>query len=63
MGVLVVEAKKPGVRLSDKDLDPGYYLTIPQVAAFKRRSLIYLIDDAARAVDEARIARGVYDIE
>jgi hypothetical protein len=30
--VLGVVAKKPEGRLSDKDLDPGYYLTIPQVA-------------------------------
>jgi hypothetical protein len=58
----VVEAKKPGNVLSEKDRNPAYYLTIPQVAAFKRRSLVYLIDDAARARDEPQIAHGGYDV-
>lgn len=56
-GVLVLEAKKPNNVLSDKDRNPSYYLTIPQIAEFERRSLVYLIDDAARAKDEPLIPR------
>lgn len=61
-GILVVEAKKPGKSLGEKDLSPGYYLEIPQLAAYQRRSLIYLVDDAARTKGESQVRRGSYDI-
>jgi hypothetical protein len=45
-GVIVVEAKNLGVSLkSEKDLDPGYYLELPEFAGFRQRSLIYLLDE------------------
>ena len=56
-GLLVVEAKRPGGRLSEsKDLDARYYLDVPRLKAFgERRSLLYLVSekvlpDAKRAV-------------
>jgi len=61
-GILVVEAKRPGKSLSPKDLDPDYYLGIAELAAFPRRSIIYLIDEQARESDEQRIQRGSHDV-
>lgn len=61
-GVLVVEAKRPKSRLRAKDLNPDYYLSIPDVAAFDRRSLIYLLDDEACRTEPRRVTRGTHDI-
>ena len=43
--VLVVEAKALGKPLGEKDLKDGYYLDIPEIAAFgPNRHLLFLID-------------------
>ncbi len=48
-GVIVVEAKRPGARVTGgKDLDANYYLHLPAFSEFGRqKSLIYLVDEKA----------------
>ena len=48
--------------MSKKDQDPDYYLSIPAIAAFERRSLVYLIDQAAQRKDEERIRQSPHDV-
>ena len=61
-GVLVVEAKRPGGLLKDKDLDPAYYLGIPELAAFRRRSLLYLLDERTREAARLKVNVGDHDV-
>lgn len=50
-GVLVLEAKVRGGKLTAKDVeDPERYLRMPSIAAVERRSLAFLVDGADAAV-------------
>lgn len=42
-GIIVVEAKRPGNKVSGKDFDPSYYLEVPAFRPFRRRSILYLL--------------------
>jgi hypothetical protein len=45
LGCYVIEAKRPGGKLTDKDLDPTYYLNIKHIAKnASPRKLIYCVD-------------------
>jgi|GEM_PF-1962709 hypothetical protein len=45
-GVVVVEAKRPGGALSDKDLNGGQrYLELPSLRSFRRRRCVFLVDE------------------
>jgi hypothetical protein len=62
-GVIVVEAKNRGVALKrPKDLDPGYYLNVPEFAAFPHRSLIYLVDETAIPASRQSIEASTHDV-
>lgn len=65
IGGLVVEAKKPGRPLTEKDLDPEYYLNIPTFGESPRLDLLYLVDTEVNDVESklltANRAVGVLD--
>lgn len=45
--VLVIEAKRPHGKLSDKDINGGAaYLQMPSIRPFKRKSVAFLVDEA-----------------
>jgi hypothetical protein len=58
-GILVIETKRLGGKLTGKDLDGGvHYLNMPSLRSFKRRQCAFLVDqrDVARA--KAQLPRG-----
>jgi hypothetical protein len=62
-GIIIVEAKRPGGTLSEKDINPSYYLDIPELKAITgSRWLIYCVDQAdlekaKNSVDEEQVER------
>lgn len=62
-GILVVEAKKPGVvPKAEKDLNPSWYLHVPEFQGIERFSFLYLMDADARTVAEPAIACDGVDV-
>lgn len=54
-GVLVVEAKNLGTQPGQKEMDPGYYLDTPEMAAFgENRWLLLCLDQAVARDMESR---------
>jgi hypothetical protein len=57
--VLVVEAKRRGGKMSDKDINGGAaYLQMPSVRPFKRKSVAFLVDDADMEAASAILPMG-----
>lgn len=62
-GILVVEAKKPGVvPKAEKDLNPSWYRHVPEFQGMERFSFLYLIDADARTFAEPAIERDGLDV-
>jgi hypothetical protein len=54
--VLVIEVKRPGGALSDKDLNGGVaYLQLPSIRPFKRKSVAFLLADADISAASAKL--------
>lgn len=55
-GVLVVEAKRLRAKLSEKELNFDYYLTIEEIAEFGEKAcLIFLVDEAVKGNSMAQV--------
>lgn len=62
-GILVVEAKKPGVQIKHaKDLNPRWYRDIPEFQEFDRFSFLYLVDSCAREVAQSQVDMAGLDV-
>lgn len=58
-GILVIEAKRPGGKLTSKDLDGGlHYLNMPSLRPFKRRQCAFLVDESYIADAKAQLPLG-----